>query len=202
MARAPARRAPAAPTAQSQVVRRARILRAAAQLGATRGYDGVQMQDVAKKAGVALGTLYRYFPSKTQLFLAVMAEEVFDRAPDGRHHQGAERRGDVADLLIGWTKRFTQRPRLALVMVQSTLAAYANQSAEARGMDLLAAPDILGRLGIDRPSEEDLGKVRLLTYAWWGIVIARLSGHLTQAQAEAHIRMGAALVLAPMREPV
>jgi AcrR family transcriptional regulator len=200
MARTAAHRAPAAPTALSQVERRASILRSAAELGAVHGFDGVQMQEVARAAGVALGTVYRYFPSKTQLFLAVMADDVFRGLSRTRHHDGADRVGDVADLLVGWTRRFTQRPKLALAMVRSTLATYSSGSVEAKGMDLLVAPEILGLLGIERPTEEDLGKVRLLTYAWWGIVISRLSEHMTQAQAENHIRQGAALVFASGRE--
>ncbi|MDX2676677.1 TetR/AcrR family transcriptional regulator [Streptomyces soliscabiei] len=197
MAKAPARRSPAAPTAQSQVVRRARILTAAAELGAVHGYDGVQMQAVAKEAGVALGTLYRYFPSKTQLFMAVMSEEVFGGRGRTGNRGDAELAGDVVDLLVGWTRRFARRPKLALVMVRSVLATYSSESAQAHDIDVLVAPQILGRLGIEQPTEEDLNKVRLLTFAWWGIVMSRLSDHMTQAQAEDHIRLGTTLVFAP-----
>ena len=38
------------------------------------GYADIQMRDVADGAGVALGTLYRYFPSKEQLFAHVLLE--------------------------------------------------------------------------------------------------------------------------------
>ena len=201
MARISVHRAPAAPTAHSQVARRARILSSAAELGAIHGYDGVQMQEVARGAGVAVGTVYRYFPSKTQLFLAVMAEEVFGGRARTEADAGEAPSGDVADLLVGWTRRFMQRPKLALAMVQSTLAAYSGRSAEAREMDVLVAPEILELLGIEEPGEEELSKVRLLTYAWWGVVISRLSDHMTQAQAEEHIRLGTALFVTPARKP-
>ena len=35
-------------------------------------YEQIQVRDVAKRAGVALGTLYRYFASKEHLYAAVM----------------------------------------------------------------------------------------------------------------------------------
>ncbi len=47
----------------SQAARRERVVRAALDLGAAGGYDSVQMRDVATSAGVALGTIYRYFSS-------------------------------------------------------------------------------------------------------------------------------------------
>ena len=46
------------------------MLVAALQLGADGGYDAVQMRDVAASAEVALGTIYRYFPSKDALLAA------------------------------------------------------------------------------------------------------------------------------------
>jgi AcrR family transcriptional regulator len=39
-------------------------------------YDAVQMRDIAESSDVALATLYRYFPSKEQLFAAVQLEWV------------------------------------------------------------------------------------------------------------------------------
>ena len=37
------------------------------------GFRDTQMNAVAEKAGVALGTLYRYFPSKAELMVEVVA---------------------------------------------------------------------------------------------------------------------------------
>ena len=68
------------------------------ELAAEGGYDAVQMREVAERADVALGTLYRYFPSKVHLLVAAMggtfrtlqegssftssATPVTDRAPE------------------------------------------------------------------------------------------------------------------------
>ena len=51
------------------------LLDAAVALAAEGGYDAVQMRDVAARAEVALGTLYRHYASKDQLLLAAMAEQ-------------------------------------------------------------------------------------------------------------------------------
>jgi AcrR family transcriptional regulator len=51
--------------------RRHKILNAAAELFGAQPYDSVQMRDVAARAEVGKPTLYRYFPSKEELFLEV-----------------------------------------------------------------------------------------------------------------------------------
>jgi AcrR family transcriptional regulator len=51
--------------------RRQKILAAAAELFGANSYDSVQMRDVAARAEVGKPTLYRYFPSKEELFLEV-----------------------------------------------------------------------------------------------------------------------------------
>jgi AcrR family transcriptional regulator len=67
--------------------RRRRILAAATDLASAGGFDQVQMRAVADRADVALGTLYRYFPSKIHLLVSVLAaqleqaHEAFERHP-------------------------------------------------------------------------------------------------------------------------
>src|SRR5688572_17576530 len=61
--------------------RRRRILDATLQLASKGGYDAVQMRAVAEKADVALGTLYRYFPSKIHLLVSGLARE-FERTQE------------------------------------------------------------------------------------------------------------------------
>src|SRR5207302_4508759 len=64
--------------AAAQRERRKRILDATLALASKGGYDAVQMRSVAERADVALGTLYRYFPSKIHLLVSALTEE-FER---------------------------------------------------------------------------------------------------------------------------
>jgi AcrR family transcriptional regulator len=61
--------------------RRKRILDATLALAMRGGYDAVQMRSVAENADVALGTLYRYFPSKIHLLVSALARE-FEQAQE------------------------------------------------------------------------------------------------------------------------
>src|SRR6201994_1430704 len=55
--------------------RRRRILDATLALASKGGYEAVQMRAVAERADVALGTLYRYFPSNIHLLVGALTEE-------------------------------------------------------------------------------------------------------------------------------
>lgn len=98
-----------------------RVLQAAHELFAERGPD-VTMEEVARRAGVGVGTIYRRFPSKEQLFAAVSSAA----CSDARHclHQAAEDIDDPPGKLR------------AIVLVQ-----YRRIAAQAALIDLRPAPD-------------------------------------------------------------
>jgi AcrR family transcriptional regulator len=63
-----------------QRARRDRIVRAARDALEHQEYEQIQMRTVAQDAGVALGTLYRYFSSKEHLYATVLLDwAAFDR---------------------------------------------------------------------------------------------------------------------------
>jgi AcrR family transcriptional regulator len=65
--------------AKKKVQSRRRILDAARDIFFSGGFMHANLDDVANRAGVAKGTLYRYFDSKADLYVAVLAEngEIF-----------------------------------------------------------------------------------------------------------------------------
>ncbi|MEO0013842.1 MAG: hypothetical protein RLZZ535_2231 [Cyanobacteriota bacterium] len=58
-------------TPQTEEDTRTKILQAALQLFAKRGYEGTTTKDLAKSAGVAEGTLFRHFHSKKAILIEV-----------------------------------------------------------------------------------------------------------------------------------
>lgn len=64
---------PPGPTAQGLEARR-RLYDTAIRLISERGYEATTLRDVAVAAGVSVGLLYRYFPSKRSVVLALYDE--------------------------------------------------------------------------------------------------------------------------------
>jgi AcrR family transcriptional regulator len=74
---------------------RERIVAAAVELFATRGYGEVAVSDVAAQAGTAKGSLYRHFESKEALFAAAVESVVAGVVGDVR--AAADRAGGQLD---------------------------------------------------------------------------------------------------------
>jgi AcrR family transcriptional regulator len=73
------------------------ILRAAAELFGERGYDGVNLEDVAQRLDVTKGSLYYYFASKDELVTAAIETlgkewtERLERLPAAQHGSPVDR---------------------------------------------------------------------------------------------------------------
>jgi AcrR family transcriptional regulator len=71
--------------------RREQILKAALEVFSQKGFAAATVPEIAKAAGVAAGTIYLYYPSKRELFIAVIKNfiitppllKLIDRMPEG-----------------------------------------------------------------------------------------------------------------------
>lgn len=90
----------AKPRTKAQRERYDRVLDEAERTLLTAGEDALQMKDLADRAGVALATLYRYFPSKRHLIIAVLAYRYQQIEPKLRPAENLDVRHRLADYLI------------------------------------------------------------------------------------------------------
>jgi AcrR family transcriptional regulator len=84
--------APATTRGRAKAERRAALLQAAAHLFARRGFEGVSLEDLGSAVGVSGPAVYRHFPSKQAVIVALLVEAserllrggrtVVDEAPD------------------------------------------------------------------------------------------------------------------------
>ena len=55
---------------------RAELLEICAQLASEKGFQALGIRDLAEAAGVSVGCIYNYFPSKASLLAAVVAARI------------------------------------------------------------------------------------------------------------------------------
>ncbi|GAB3774227.1 TetR family transcriptional regulator [Nocardioides pacificus] len=192
-------RTPAEPSSPEQKLRYERMLRAAAHLGAEHGLERVQMHDVAKEAGVAIATLYRYFPSKTHLFASLLNAQVVQLETATIAPRPDQDPADaVLELLTVSSRRLLQRPRLALAMMQSNNAAQAVTNSTFADTSTTFLSVVLRTAGITEPTERDVRLARLIEQSWYGVLISTLNGHTTMEDALTDIAIACRLLLAPI----
>ncbi|GGS94669.1 TetR family transcriptional regulator [Streptomyces chromofuscus] len=193
--------APAAPPlTERQEARRRRILRACAQLAGRGGFDAVQMREVAELSQVALGTLYRYFPSKIHLLVATMQDQLEHlhgtlrkKPPTGE--TAAER---VAETLMRAFRALQREPHLADAMVRALTFADRSVSPEVDQVSRQTTAIILDAMGLDDdPTPAQLSAVRVIEHTWHSALITWLSGRASIAQVKIDIETACRLIDLP-----
>jgi AcrR family transcriptional regulator len=183
----------------AQRARRERILAATLALAARGGYEAVQMREVAERSEVALGTLYRYFPSKIHLLVSAMKAETDRLAArlSRRQVPGATRAERVSFVLERSTRSLQRDPLLTEAMIRALMAADASVAGEVsavrQGMrDLIVA----AIRGDDAPSDHDEELAAILQDVWFARQIAWLGGRIGAADVWRDIHTAITLVLA------
>jgi AcrR family transcriptional regulator len=101
-----------------QRARHQRLIEAAVTVMTRVDYDRIQVKDVADEAGVALGTLYRYFNSKDHLFACALLEWSSGFAPRARSGRDAAPVERVQRVYALAARAFEREPRVYDVLVQ------------------------------------------------------------------------------------
>jgi TetR/AcrR family transcriptional regulator, cholesterol catabolism regulator len=190
-------RAPAEPSSAGQKARYRRILRAASKLGAREDLERVQMQDVAREAGVAIATLYRYFPSKVHLFAAVMRAQVVRLQEEyATLTPGRDPITAVADLLVKVGHDMLDQPQLSLSMIQANNLARQVVGSGSEQIDATFEQIVMHTAGYaGDPTPDHHRRARLVIQCWFGVLMAVLNGRSSAADAEADIRRACELLL-------
>jgi len=161
--------------------RRRRILDATIALASKGGFDAVQMRAVAESADVALGTLYRYFPSKIHLLVSALGRE-FEQAQaslDRRPPEGDTPAERVMAVLNRNTRGMQRDPNLTEALTRAFMFADSSVAGEIHvaGMYLT---DMLTRAmkGEDagEPTDEDVSIARVVGDVWMANLVAWVTG--------------------------
>ena len=169
--------ADAVPLRRGQVARRQRVLDAAADLAREGGYDAVQMRDVAGRAGVALGTVYRYFTSKDHLLAAAFTDwaGAVERRLNQRPAKGATAADMVADVLRRASRAVAREPRLTAAFLAALSSSDPSVAGCQREIQTVFARLIApGMEGVE-PARQ-AGVVRTLGQVWFTTLLGWVNG--------------------------
>jgi AcrR family transcriptional regulator len=94
------------------------IIDAALDCFADRGFAATRIDDIARRAGVTVGTVYRYFDGKAALFEAVIRQSIAPTLERGEVL--ARKRGEDAEelvrrLMLGWWRLVLRRARAGIL---------------------------------------------------------------------------------------
>jgi AcrR family transcriptional regulator len=126
------------------------ILAAARDLAAEGGMAAVQIAPVAARAGVAAGTVYRYFPSKTDLVAALVAalSELELATLEGAANAAPGPLSALAAAITTFAARSLERRRLAFALITEAVEPDVDQARAAYRRALVGAFERLIRKAV------------------------------------------------------
>jgi AcrR family transcriptional regulator len=182
----------------AQRERRGRIVQAALALASRGGYEDVQMREVADRSGVAIGTLYRYFPSKVHLLVNAMSYEV-ERMSSRLQSRNIS--GDTPSERVEWvleraTRSLQKNPNLTEAMIRAMMAADSSVAVEVAAVRSEMTSMITTAIrGNGEPQPDDAEYADVLQDVWFARQIAWIGGRTSRANVWRDIESTIRLVL-------
>jgi TetR/AcrR family transcriptional regulator, cholesterol catabolism regulator len=181
----------------AQRERRKRILDATLALASKGGYDAVQMRTVAERADVALGTLYRYFPSKIHLLVSGLARE-FERAQErlDRSPLPGDTPYERMLYVLGRVTRSMQRePLLTEAMTRAFMFADPSAAAEVNTVARLMEDMLTKAMHDGEPTADERAIARVIGDVWLSNLVAWVTRRASANDVASHLELAARLLL-------
>jgi AcrR family transcriptional regulator len=181
----------ARPSAPRQRLRYTRILESAAGF-ARKGLDSVEPAEVAAKADVPVGTLYRYFPSPTHLMLALYRHQLDELQAGARSASTRFRGRALAGLVMEIFHMRVMQPAVEQCLSRGVYLPDRDTTALLREIDALSEKILAAASG-------DAAAARVLLLTVTGLVQSVRNRRLSLFEAEEDLKK-ACTRLAPAAE--
>ena len=187
----------------AQRERRNRILEATVAIASEGGFEAVQMREVAQRADVALGTLYRYFPSKIHLLVSALAMRFDEMVPalTARSIPGDTAAERVITVLKRASRGMQGDPHLTDALTRAFMFADKSVAEEIHvvGMHMttMLTRAMLGDdyvAGIE-PTRDQAAIARVISDVWLASLVDWVTGRASAAEVAEHIETAVHLVL-------
>ena len=182
---------------EAQRERRKRILDATMAIASKGGYEAVQMRAVADRADVAVGTLYRYFPSKVHLLVSALGRE-FGRI-DAKTDRSAMTGGTPfqrLNFMVGKLNRAMQRnPLLTEAMTRAYVFADASAASEVDHVEKLIDGMFARAMADGEPSEHQYQVARVISDVWTNNLLAWLTRRASATDVSKRLELAVRLLI-------
>src|SRR6202046_4175698 len=177
--------------------RQKRIRAATLSLASKGGYDAVQMRAVSERADVALGTLYRYFPSKNHLLVAALTEEM-DQIQDKLDRKPIP--GDTPTermlfVLARVTRNMQRDPMLTEAMTRAFMFADPSAAAEVNTVAQQMTRMFTRAMHDGEPSADDIAIARVIGDVWLSNLVAWVTRRASADDVSSRLELAAPLLL-------
>lgn len=173
----------------------ARIVDAARTQAAEGGYAGITMRTVAVSAGASTATIYRYFPSKPHLVMAIFSRwlEEFERDLDLDACQVEDPRERLGSMVVRLHAALYHRPRFANAVAQAYVLADCTAAFAVEGVRSHMSELFAEALGGRDVTSGDAAVGALVADVWVANMVAVAQGRITPAGFQ--LRLAAAVRL-------
>jgi AcrR family transcriptional regulator len=181
----------------AQRERRKRILDATLALASKGGYDAVQMRTVAEHADVALGTLYRYFPSKIHLLVGALTTEMdqIQDKLDRRPIPGDTAADRMLYVLSRVTRNLQRDPMLTEAMTRAFMFADPSAAAEVNTVAGQMVRMFTKAMHDGEPSADDIAIARVIGDVWLSNLVAWVTRRASADDVSSRLELAARLLL-------
>jgi TetR/AcrR family transcriptional regulator, cholesterol catabolism regulator len=179
-----------------QAARRQAVVDAALRLLSEREYEQIAVREVAEQAGVALATLYHYFPSKEHLFSEALVQWAGTLRSDvtRRPLGGTTPARRLEEALLRSARAFERHPRLARLVNQLEISSDPFARDVLARLDAITTEVYLGLLS-DLPHDDAVRVVRVTDAVLDASLRAWSCGRVTMRDVRRSLSDAVSLVL-------
>ena len=184
--------------------KRSRILETAIELAEKGGFDNVRLRDVAAQAEVALGTLYKRFPSKESILVAALELEAekLEKRLMKKAAEGETELDRVINFFDQVTKQLFRKPNLGRAILRALTSGDAELTGQVAAfhqrMTNMIVASMRGSLAGDLVPEstnQELMVAFIMQQIWFSALVGWMGGLITKPMVLDQLRITLALVL-------
>ena len=182
---------------EAQRERRKRILDATMAIASKGGYEAVQMRAVADRADVAVGTLYRYFPSKVHLLVSALGREFerIDSKTDRAALAGGTPYQRLSSMVSKLNRAMQRNPLLTEAMTRAYVFADASAAGEVDHVEKIIDSMFARAMSDGEATDDQFHIARVISDVWLSNLLAWLTRRASANDVSKRLDLAVRLLL-------